>query len=175
MRIWGLSNQAMLLLATRAVNIINQSCCGSRLIAESCLITGAGTFFSPLLSPAQWKTHTVQLGFNNTGMCVVILKCQSKPASRRFSFFWQIFLYRGQEVPSLTRTFETHENCRFLTLSLLIDSLKTLSPSSGEKASCSCALVNDSWMQAGCRAFPLAPMIQYRQMFFPFRNVTQMA
>lgn len=47
MRIWGLSNQAVLLLATRAVNIINQLCCGSRLIAESCLIAGAGTFFSP--------------------------------------------------------------------------------------------------------------------------------
>lgn len=42
-RIWGLFNHAVLLLATTATNIINQPCCGSRLIADGWVIAGAGS------------------------------------------------------------------------------------------------------------------------------------
>lgn len=55
----------------------------------------------------------------------------------------------------LTCTFKAHENCWSLT-----GSPKTLSASSGKDPA---VLVPDSWIHAGCRAFPLAPMIQSQQ------------
>lgn len=64
-RRWGLLNQAVLLLATGA-NIINQPHCDSSLIADGCVIAGAGSLSVPIPTPTAPLAPSLTCSVGNT-------------------------------------------------------------------------------------------------------------
>ncbi len=77
--------------------------------------------------------------------------------------FWHITLYRGWQTSWWPAHLKHVKIADFWHRLCRLTAWKHCLVPRGQESSCSCELVNDSWIQAGCRAFPLARMTQSQQ------------